>query len=249
MIRHWTRHLRTEQRPGRAAPDEAQPRHQRRRRRHDRRRSWSSCCSPSSSHGAWIAIAGDGRALRAHAAASAGTTTGSRDELAVDEDDDDRCCPRGCTRSCWSPRSTSRRCGRWPTPGPPGPRSSRRSPSTSTRTRPRRCRPSGTAATSRCRSRSSTRRTARSPARSSTTSKPSARGNPRDVVIVYIPEYVVGHWWEQVLHNQSALRLKGRLLFTPGVMVASVPWQLRVRRGRRGPARRPRRPGRSRRGQ
>ncbi len=33
---------------------------------------------------------------------------------------------------------------------------------------------------------------------------------------VYIPEYVVGHWWEQLLHNQSALRLKGRLLFTPG---------------------------------
>ena len=53
------------------------------------------------------------------------------------------------------------------------------------------------------------------------------RGSPRDVVTVYIPEYVVGRWWEQVLHNQSALRLKGRLLFTPGVMVTSVPYQLR----------------------
>ncbi|WP_404383172.1 APC family permease [Knoellia locipacati] len=51
-------------------------------------------------------------------------------------------------------------------------------------------------------------------------------GNPRDIVVVYIPEYVLGHWWEQALHNQSALRLKGRLLFTPGVMVSSVPWQL-----------------------
>ena len=50
--------------------------------------------------------------------------------------------------------------------------------------------------------------------------------NPRDVVTVYIPEYVVGHWWEQLLHNQSALRLKSRLLFQPGVMVTSVPWQL-----------------------
>ncbi|KAA0023409.1 APC family permease [Antrihabitans cavernicola] len=49
---------------------------------------------------------------------------------------------------------------------------------------------------------------------------------PRDVVTVFIPEYVVGHWWEQILHNQSALRLKGRLLFEPGVMVTSVPWQL-----------------------
>jgi hypothetical protein len=52
------------------------------------------------------------------------------------------------------------------------------------------------------------------------------RDSPRDVVAVYLPEYVVGHWWEQILHNQSALRLKGRLLFTPGVMVTSVPWQL-----------------------
>ncbi|MBB3752342.1 amino acid transporter [Mycolicibacterium sp. BK634] len=49
---------------------------------------------------------------------------------------------------------------------------------------------------------------------------------PRTVVTVFIPEYVVGHWWEQVLHNQSALRLKGRLLFMPNVMVTSVPWQL-----------------------
>ena len=51
--------------------------------------------------------------------------------------------------------------------------------------------------------------------------------NPRDIVTVYIPEYVVGHWWEQILHNQSAFRLKTRLLFTPGVMVTSVPFLLR----------------------
>jgi amino acid transporter len=53
------------------------------------------------------------------------------------------------------------------------------------------------------------------------------QANPRGVVAVYIPEYVVGRWWEQLLHNQTALRLKGRLLFTPGVMVTSVPYQLR----------------------
>ncbi|MFB4314803.1 APC family permease [Actinomadura sp. 21ATH] len=53
------------------------------------------------------------------------------------------------------------------------------------------------------------------------------RKSPRDVVTVFIPEYVVGHWWEHLLHNQSALRLKGRLLFVPGVMVTSVAWQLR----------------------
>ncbi len=52
------------------------------------------------------------------------------------------------------------------------------------------------------------------------------RDSPRDLVVVYVPEYVVGHWWEHLLHNQSALRLKTRLHYMPGVVVASVPWQL-----------------------
>jgi len=56
-------------------------------------------------------------------------------------------------------------------------------------------------------------------------------GNPRDLVTVYLPEYILGRWWEQILHNQSALRLKARLLFTPGVMVVSVPWQLQSSEG------------------
>ncbi|MGV9713384.1 APC family permease [Gordonia sp. NPDC003424] len=60
------------------------------------------------------------------------------------------------------------------------------------------------------------------------------RESPRDVITVFIPEYVVGHWWEQILHNQSALRLKGRLLFEPGVMVTSVPWQLSSSDRRKG---------------
>jgi len=71
--------------------------------------------------------------------------------------------------------------------------------------------------------------------------------NPRDVVTVFIPEYVVGHWWEQILHNQSALRLKGRLLFQPGVMVTSVPWQLESSE-RAAVRRQPFAPGASRRG-
>jgi hypothetical protein len=54
--------------------------------------------------------------------------------------------------------------------------------------------------------------------------------NPRGVVAVFIPEYVVGRWWEQLLHNQTALRLKTRLLFTPGVMMTSVPYQLQSSR-------------------
>jgi amino acid transporter len=51
--------------------------------------------------------------------------------------------------------------------------------------------------------------------------------SPRDIVTVFIPEYVLGHWWEQLLHNQSALRLKARLINMRGVVVASVPYQLR----------------------
>ncbi|WP_026552034.1 APC family permease [Arthrobacter sp. H20] len=50
--------------------------------------------------------------------------------------------------------------------------------------------------------------------------------SPRDLIVVYIPEYVVGRWWERLVHNQTALRIKTRLHFEPGVMVASVPWQL-----------------------
>jgi hypothetical protein len=47
--------------------------------------------------------------------------------------------------------------------------------------------------------------------------------NPGDLIAVYIPEYVVSHWWEGLLHNQSAIRLKARLLFQSGVVTTSVP--------------------------
>jgi amino acid transporter len=60
------------------------------------------------------------------------------------------------------------------------------------------------------------------------------RSSPRDVVTVFVPEYVVGKWWENLLHNQSALRLKSRLHFVPGVMVTSVPWQLASSSGKDG---------------
>ncbi len=47
-----------------------------------------------------------------------------------------------------------------------------------------------------------------------------------DIITVLIPEVVVSRWWEQLLHNQSALILKGRLLFRKGVVVTSVPYHL-----------------------
>ncbi len=50
------------------------------------------------------------------------------------------------------------------------------------------------------------------------------RDYPGAVISIIIPEYVVGHWWHHLLHNQTALRLKARLLFEPWVTVTSVPW-------------------------
>jgi amino acid transporter len=46
------------------------------------------------------------------------------------------------------------------------------------------------------------------------------------IVTVVLPELVVAHWWEQVLHGQSALFFKRLLLFEPGVVVTSVPFHI-----------------------
>jgi hypothetical protein len=50
--------------------------------------------------------------------------------------------------------------------------------------------------------------------------------HPGKTLTVVLPEMVPAHWWEQVLHNQTALRLKAALLFRPGVVVADVPYHL-----------------------
>ncbi len=51
--------------------------------------------------------------------------------------------------------------------------------------------------------------------------------HPSDVITVVLPEYVPGHWWEHLLHNQTALRIKGALLFRRGIITANVPYHLR----------------------
>jgi amino acid transporter len=51
--------------------------------------------------------------------------------------------------------------------------------------------------------------------------------HPTDVITVVLPEYVPGHWWEHLLHNQTALRIKAALLFRRGVITANVPYHLR----------------------
>lgn len=55
---------------------------------------------------------------------------------------------------------------------------------------------------------------------------------PNDTLTVILPEFVVAHWWEHLLHNQTALRLKAALLFRPGIVVTSVPQHLRSRIGK-----------------
>jgi amino acid transporter len=54
----------------------------------------------------------------------------------------------------------------------------------------------------------------------------SLRPGPDHTVTVIIPEFVVEHWWENFLHNQNALRLKGSLLGVPWVVVISIPFHV-----------------------
>jgi hypothetical protein len=50
-----------------------------------------------------------------------------------------------------------------------------------------------------------------------------------DTLTVVLPEFVARHWWEHLLHNQTALRLKAALLFRPNTVVTSVPYHLERR--------------------
>ncbi len=59
------------------------------------------------------------------------------------------------------------------------------------------------------------------------------RQRPDDTITVILPEYIARHWWEQLLHNQTALRIKAALLFRPGTVVISVPYHLERGHGRR----------------
>ena len=52
------------------------------------------------------------------------------------------------------------------------------------------------------------------------------RKQDNDFVTVVLPEFVPARWWQQLLHNQSSLLLKGSLLFKKGVIVTSVPYHL-----------------------
>jgi amino acid transporter len=65
------------------------------------------------------------------------------------------------------------------------------------------------------------------------------RQRPDDTLTVVLPEFIARHWWEQPLHNQTALRIKAALLFRPGTVVTSVPYHLERGSSRDHPGPRP----------
>ena len=50
--------------------------------------------------------------------------------------------------------------------------------------------------------------------------------HPEATLTVILPELLLAHWWENILHNQTALRLKAALLFRPGIVVINIPHHL-----------------------
>ena len=117
MVRHWNRLLRTETRPGRPAPDAPRPGDQRLRRGHDRRRAGRRAGHEVPARRV-DRDRRDGGDLRGHAGHPAALRPGRG--RAGDRRDRRRAAVPQPRRSCWSASCTSRRCGRWPTPRPPG---------------------------------------------------------------------------------------------------------------------------------
>ena len=211
MIRHWTRLLRLETDPGAAGADAALAGDQRGRPGDDRRpcssSSWSpsSCSAPGSPILAMAVLFVLMRAIRTHydhvvgrarpsqvdpAKAACAALAGARDRAGLEgaPADDARARLRA-----GHPALDARGGHRRRRPG--GHRGAAGA--------------SGRSGTSRCPLKALDSPVPRDhPPDRCATSSGSARASPRDLVVVYVPEYVVGHWWEQVLHNQSALRLK-----------------------------------------
>jgi hypothetical protein len=58
---------------------------------------------------------------------------------------------------------------------------------------------------------------------------------PKDTITVILPEFVVEHWWEFPLHNQTALQLKTALLALPSIVVTDIPQHLKKKEERSEP--------------
>ncbi len=53
------------------------------------------------------------------------------------------------------------------------------------------------------------------------------KGGENHIVTIVVPEFIPARWWQQLLHNQTALLIKGQLLFRKNVVVTDVPYHLR----------------------
>jgi hypothetical protein len=53
------------------------------------------------------------------------------------------------------------------------------------------------------------------------------QGGPNHIVTIVVPEFIPARWWQHLLHNQTALVIKGALLFHKNVIVTDVPYHLR----------------------
>ncbi len=53
------------------------------------------------------------------------------------------------------------------------------------------------------------------------------KGGEQHIITIVLPEFIPARWWQQLLHNQTALLIKGALLFRRNVVVADVPYHLK----------------------
>jgi len=52
------------------------------------------------------------------------------------------------------------------------------------------------------------------------------RRSPGEMIVIVIPQFLVSHWWENIMHNQTAERVRRALVGVPGVVITTVPWKL-----------------------
>lgn len=50
--------------------------------------------------------------------------------------------------------------------------------------------------------------------------------SPDDVLTVVVPEFVLAKWWQRLLHNQTAFRIRASLFLRPGIIITTVPYHL-----------------------
>jgi len=53
------------------------------------------------------------------------------------------------------------------------------------------------------------------------------QGGENHIVTIVLPEFIPARWWQHLLHNQTALLIKGAMLFRKNVIVTDVPYHLR----------------------